>query len=82
MTRLEELYNSIETLRKLGVPINKEQLETVDKFEEDLITEEILPAISKSVAPILNNLRRNLTLVLDYDPEKVLPLIQHANTSS
>ena len=46
MTRLEELYNSIETLRKLGVPINKEQLETVDKFEEDLITEEILPAIS------------------------------------
>lgn len=55
MTRLEELYNSIETLRKLGVPINKEQLETVDKFEEDLITEEILPAISKSVAPILNN---------------------------
>lgn len=70
MTRLEELYNSIETLRKLGVPINKEQLETVDKFEEDLITEEILPAISKSVAPILNNLRRNLTLVIDYDPEK------------
>lgn len=70
MTKLEELYNSIETLRKLGVPINKEQLATVDKFEEDLITEEILPAISQSVAPILNNLRRNLTLVLDYDPEK------------
>lgn len=34
-----------------------------------LIAEEILPAISESVAPVLGTLRRPLTLVVDYEPE-------------
>lgn len=34
MSKLEDLYNSIETLKKLGVRINKEQLRALDEFEE------------------------------------------------
>ena len=37
MSKLEELYQSIDTLKKLGVPINKEQLRALDEFEEELI---------------------------------------------
>lgn len=37
MSKLEELYQSIETLKKLGVTISDEQLKSLDSFEEDLI---------------------------------------------
>ena len=50
MSKLEELYQSIETLRKLGVPLNDEQLKSLDSFEEDLIKNEVLPALSQDIA--------------------------------
>lgn len=42
----------------------------MNALEDQIISEEILPAISKSVAPVLSTLRRNLTLVVDYDTQK------------
>lgn len=68
MTKLEELYQSIETLRKLGVKINKEQLAALDDFEEELIKDEVLPALSQDIAPRLNPIKRDLVLVVEYHP--------------
>ena len=68
MSKLEELYQSIETLKKLGVPINDEQLKSLDSFEEDLIKNEVLPALSQDIAPRLNPIKRDLVLVVEYHP--------------
>lgn len=68
MTKLEELYQSIETLKKLGVKINKEQLAALDDFEEELIKDEVLPALSQDIAPRLNPIKRDLVLVVEYHP--------------
>lgn len=68
MSKLEELYQSIETLRKLGVPLNDEQLKSLDGFEEDLIKNEVLPALSQDIAPRLNPIKRDLVLVVEYHP--------------
>lgn len=68
MSKLEELYTSIETLKKLGVKINKEQLKALDDFEEDLIKTEVLPSISQDIAPRLNPIKRDLVLVVEYHP--------------
>lgn len=68
MSKLEELYQSIETLRKLGVPLNDEQLKSLDSFEEDLIKNEVLPALSQDIAPRLNPIKRDLVLVVEYHP--------------
>ena len=68
MSKLEELYQSIETLKKLGVQINDEQLKSLDSFEEDLIKNEVLPALSQDIAPRLNPIKRDLVLVVEYHP--------------
>lgn len=68
MSKLEELYQSIDTLKKLGVPINKEQLRALDEFEEELIKSEVLPALSQDIAPRLNPIKRDLVLVVEYHP--------------
>lgn len=68
MSKLEELYRIIESLRKLGVPINDEQLKLLDSFEEDLIKNEVLPALSQDIAPRLNPIKRDLILVVEYHP--------------
>lgn len=68
MSKLEEIYQSIDTLKKYGVKINKEQLQAFDEFEENLIKEEVLPALSQDIAPRLNPIKRNLVLVVEYSP--------------
>ena len=68
MSKLEELYQSIETLKKLGVTISDEQLKSLDSFEEDLIKNEVLPALSQDIAPRLNPIKRDLVLVVEYHP--------------
>ncbi len=68
MTKLEELYSIIEKLEKLRVPINKEQYKSLDEFEEELIKDEVLPALSQDIAPRLNPIRRDLVLVVEYHP--------------
>ena len=64
MSKLEELYQSIETLKKLGVPLNDEQLKSLDSFEEDLIKNEVLPALSQDIAPRLNPIKREFWFIL------------------
>jgi len=68
MSKLEEIYQSIDTLKKYGVKINKEQLLAFDEFEENLIKEEVLPALSQDIAPRLNPIKRSLVLVVEYSP--------------
>lgn len=67
MTKLEDYYHFFDMFKG---KLNEEQKKILGQLEDQIIAEEILPAISKSVAPVLTNLRRNLTLVVDYDTEK------------
>ena len=63
MSRLSDLYKAMETLRKEN--LSTEELENqVGKLEEDIIKKEILPIVTQSVEPALNE----LVLVVDYIP--------------
>lgn len=66
MGKLQEYYRLFDMFRG---KLNDEQKSILEGLEDQLIAEEILPAISKSVAPVLGSLRRPLTLVVDYDPQ-------------
>lgn len=70
MTNLEKLYNSINNLKELELPLSKELLDAADTLEEQLIQTEILPAISDNIEPILSQIKRDLVLVLEYHPGK------------
>lgn len=68
MTKLEKLYSIIETSREVGVELPMEVLRQVEELEEGIIKEEILPALSSDIAPRLNNIKRDLVLVVEYHP--------------
>lgn len=69
MTKLDKLYQSIKNLQECGVTLTPDIMRQVEELEERMIKDEIIPAINDSVVPILTNLKRNLTLVINYDPE-------------
>ena len=66
MSKIQDYYDFIDKFKGDLKPRLQTELE---QLEDSLIAEEILPAISESVAPVLGILRRHLTLVVDYDPE-------------
>lgn len=69
MSELQDYYRLFDMFKG---KLNEEQKKTLEGLEDQLIAEEILHAISESVAPVLSNLRRPFSLVVDYDPEVVV----------
>jgi len=66
MGKLQDYYRLFDMFKG---KLTDEQKKILEGLEDQLIAEEIPPAISESVAPVLGALRRPLTLVVDYDPE-------------
>lgn len=66
MSKLDDYYHFMDTL---GGQLSDKQKKIMEELEDKLIEEEILPAISQSVAPVLKSLRNSLTLIVDYNPQ-------------
>ena len=66
MGKLQDYYRLFDMFKG---NLTDEQKAILEALEDQLIAEEILPAISESVAPVLGNLRRPLSLIVDYNPE-------------
>lgn len=67
-SELETLYDSVQSLKELGLPMNEQMSKEIDTLEEKLIKTKVLPALSKNVEPLLTPIRRDLVLVLEYHP--------------
>ena len=52
----------------MGVKLPKGVLQQVEKLEEGIIKEEILPALDNDIAPRLEPIKRDLVLVVEYHP--------------
>lgn len=72
MTKLEKLYNSIQTLKELGATLPEELIAQTNKLEEEIIKKEILPVVTEKIEPILGQIQRELVLVVDYMPNEPL----------
>ncbi len=70
MTKLEKLYSSIQTLKELGAQLPHELIEQTNQIEEDIIRDEVIPLLEKSVSPILSQIERELVLIIDYVPNE------------
>lgn len=70
---LEELYNFLATSKKLentGVKVGDDLLAKLSSLEERLIREKVLPVVSDKIEPVLNQIRRELILVVEYRPDE------------
>ena len=72
MSKLEELYNTMNSLKNLNLPIDEKLMQAVNELEEQIIKTEVLPSITKDLEPRLRQIKRKLVLVIDYDPDDVL----------
>lgn len=70
MTKLAKLYSIISTSQELGLELNEDMLRQTAQLEEDLIKKEVLPIIKEKIEPTLEQIQRELVLVVDYVPGK------------
>lgn len=70
MTKLEKLYSIIRNSQELGIELGEDTLRQTSELEEALIKKEILPIIKESIEPTLNQIKRDLVLVVDYIPSE------------
>ena len=68
MSKLSKLYAMIANARELGIHLGDDVFKQTDKLEEDLIRKEILPVVKERIEPALNQVQRELVLVVDYVP--------------
>jgi hypothetical protein len=72
MTKLEKLYNAIQELKELGVKLPDELIEETNRVEEEIIQNEVIPALSDAIDPIISQIQRELLLIVEYIPDEPL----------
>jgi hypothetical protein len=72
MTKIEQLYNSIQTLKELGVQLPQGLIEETNRVEEEIIKNDIIPALAETISPIIEQIQRGIILVVEYVPNEPL----------
>lgn len=72
MSQLKKLYQTMTNLKELGLKINDDLIDEVNKLEEEIIKREILPVLTEKIEPALSPVERELVLVVDYVPNQPL----------
>jgi Mrr N-terminal domain len=72
MTKIEQLYNSIQTLKELGVQLPQGLIEETNRVEEEIIKNDIIPALAETISPIIEQIQRGIILVVEYIPNEPL----------
>ena len=67
---LETLYSFIEASKKLGIELTDDILQKTAALEEQLIRKDVLPVLRDNIEPVLNQIKRELILVVEYHPEE------------
>ena len=68
MGKLSDLYKARETFKGLGLELSEEQEAQLRSLEEDIIKRDILPLLTEKIEPALQQVQRELVLVVDYIP--------------
>jgi hypothetical protein len=66
--KLEKLYGTLETLKELGPDLPQNVIEEIQKIEERIISEEIIPLMAQTIEPIIQQIKRELLILIEYKP--------------
>lgn len=70
MSKLEKLYNALDSLQEAGLSFNDDLLAQISELEEKIIKNDILPIIQDTIQPALVPVKRDLVLVVEYSPNQ------------
>lgn len=74
MSKIDDYNQAVQGLNVLGLTLTAEQQMQLQKMLDAIINEEILPAISEKIAPLLLKIQSPLTLVIDHVPGQEMAL--------
>lgn len=69
MSKLSDLYKAKRAMEAASIEFTPEQEKALEKYEEDVIKNDIIPIIEDSIAPALQDIEREIVLVVGYKPE-------------
>jgi hypothetical protein len=72
MTQLEKLYQSIQTLNELGATLPQSLIEQTNRIEEEIIKNDVIPALAETINPVIQQIQRDIMLIVDYKPNEPL----------
>ncbi len=67
MEKLNKMYEAIEMLEALGMPVSGEQLRAVTDMEKEYLHEEVIPLIKQELEPLVSNMRNKFCIEIKYD---------------
>ena len=71
---LQKLYHTMTNLKELGLKINNDLITEIERLEGDIIINELVPTISNRISDVLSPIKRNVTLIVDYEPNKPISI--------
>lgn len=72
MTKLEKLYELASGVKEFDLKSKEAILAEINELEEEIIKKDILPVVKERIEPALSQVKRELVLVVDYEPGKPL----------
>ena len=67
---LRKLYLTMSNLKELGLKINDDIVNEINRLEEKVVKEELLPSIASKITDTLSPIEREITLVVNYIPNE------------
>lgn len=69
MEKLDRMYEAIEMLEALGMPVSGEQLRAVTDMEQEYLNEEVIPLIKQELEPLVAKMRNKFCIEMKYNKE-------------
>ena len=83
LNELKNLYTTLKILRDRNLTVDKKLQIEVDSQEEKFIKEEILPVLTQNIQPLLNEIQRDIMLVVEHNPGELISVsITHKTSIS
>ena len=74
MDKLKKLYEAVDMLETLGLPVSKEQLSIIAQMEREYLRDEIIPLIKQELEPLVKDMRNKFALDVKYSRGKELDI--------
>lgn len=66
MNNLEKLYEAIDLLNSLDIPVSSEQIKAVTTMERQYLMDEIIPLLTKEMSPLVSQMHNKFRLSVNY----------------
>jgi hypothetical protein len=69
MDKLEKLYEAVDMLESLELPVSYEQRAAIAQMEKEYLRDEIIPLMKQELEPLIKNMRNRFSLSIKYSKE-------------